>query len=154
MKKWLIVVVTLLVLPAVALAASPNVEQIYVVQADDWLSRLADKFYGDPQAAPLIVAATNTRAAADANFAPVNDPERLMVGQPLVIPPVEDVSLALQTLANEPGGPSPEQQELLAGLSVLGQPPELHNEVWLNSEPLKLAELHGKVVIVEFWTYG
>ena len=49
---------------------------------------------------------------------------------------------------------SPEQQALLDQLTVLGQPPELFNEVWLNSEPLKLANLHGKVVIVEFWTFG
>lgn len=25
---------------------------------------------------------------------------------------------------------------------------------WINSEPLKLAELKGKVVLVDFWTYG
>lgn len=25
---------------------------------------------------------------------------------------------------------------------------------WLNSEPLTLAELRGKVVLIDFWTYG
>ena len=25
---------------------------------------------------------------------------------------------------------------------------------WLNSEPLKLQQLHGKVVLVDFWTYS
>jgi thiol-disulfide isomerase/thioredoxin len=51
-------------------------------------------------------------------------------------------------------GPTEAQQQLLAGLPARGVPPELFNEVWLNSDPLKLADLHGKVVIVEFWTFG
>lgn len=32
--------------------------------------------------------------------------------------------------------------------------PELLNKTWLNSEPLRLADLKGKVVMVEFWTFG
>lgn len=51
-------------------------------------------------------------------------------------------------------GPNAQQLELLAKLRPQGEAPELFNEVWLNSEPLKLADLRGKVVLVEFWTYG
>ena len=50
--------------------------------------------------------------------------------------------------------PTEAQQQLLASLPIIGTPPELNNEVWLNSDPLKLANLQGQVVIVEFWTYG
>ncbi len=33
--------------------------------------------------------------------------------------------------------------------------PELTNEVWLNTEePLRLAGLRGKVVLLEMWTFG
>jgi len=32
--------------------------------------------------------------------------------------------------------------------------PEITAETWLNSEPLSMPELRGKVVLVEFWTYG
>lgn len=51
-------------------------------------------------------------------------------------------------------GPTEAQAQLLASLDNQGMPPELFNKVWLNSDPLKLADLHGKVVIVEFWTFG
>jgi len=32
--------------------------------------------------------------------------------------------------------------------------PELSNTVWINSPPLRLADLRGKVILLEFWTYG
>ena len=50
--------------------------------------------------------------------------------------------------------PTPAQQALLAKLRNLGPAPELLNDTWLNSAPLKLADLRGKVVMVEFWTFG
>jgi len=37
----------------------------------------------------------------------------------------------------------------------LGPAPELTNEVWLNVDgPLRLADLRGKVVLLEMWTFG
>ncbi len=41
-----------------------------------------------------------------------------------------------------------------ASLPNLGPAPELTNAVWLNSVPLRLADLRGSVVLVEFWTFG
>jgi len=32
--------------------------------------------------------------------------------------------------------------------------PEITGGPWLNSEPLSLTGLRGRVVFVEFWTYG
>jgi thiol-disulfide isomerase/thioredoxin len=32
--------------------------------------------------------------------------------------------------------------------------PDITNETWLNSAPLHLSGLKGKVVMVEFWTFG
>jgi thiol-disulfide isomerase/thioredoxin len=41
-----------------------------------------------------------------------------------------------------------------ASLPDLGPAPELTNDTWLNVDaPLRLADLHGKVVIVEMWTF-
>ncbi len=40
-------------------------------------------------------------------------------------------------------------------LPYYGQAPELTNQVWLNTDaPLRLAELRGKVVLLEMWTFG
>ncbi len=32
--------------------------------------------------------------------------------------------------------------------------PEIAGDHWLNSKPLTMAGLKGRVVLVEFWTYG
>jgi hypothetical protein len=37
----------------------------------------------------------------------------------------------------------------------VGQPaPEVTGGPWINSEPLSMDKLRGRVVFVEFWTYG
>jgi hypothetical protein len=68
---------------------------------------------------------------------------------------VEAESEDVAQVEAEPGpGPTEDQSKLLASLQSYGPAAELHNEVWLNSEPLELADLRGKVVMVEFWTFG
>jgi len=38
---------------------------------------------------------------------------------------------------------------------LVGQPaPEIGNDTWIHTEPLRLKDLKGKVVLLEFWTYG
>src|SRR6185295_11574457 len=32
--------------------------------------------------------------------------------------------------------------------------PEISNGIWINSEPLALKSLHGRVVLLEFWTFA
>ncbi len=42
-----------------------------------------------------------------------------------------------------------------ATASLVGKAaPEFTNDTWINSEPLRLKDLKGKVVLLEFWTYG
>jgi hypothetical protein len=52
-------------------------------------------------------------------------------------------------------GPAPGPGEAADRLVRVGQPaPEITGGPWINSEPLSLAGLRGRVVMVEFWTYG
>jgi hypothetical protein len=42
-----------------------------------------------------------------------------------------------------------------ASLPDLGPTPELTNDSWLNVDsPLRLADLRGKVVLIDMWTFG
>ncbi len=163
--KRLLFIGLLSLLPTIALVAGPvwadGVDgSDYTVQVDDRLDRLAEKYFGTPLAYPAIIQATNEQAALNAAYTEISPETAVQVGQQLFVPALDVVpdELMAQTL---PGGdqmgnvgPTTAQQQLLARLTVAGVPPELNNEIWLNSEPLKLANLHGQVVIVEFWTYG
>lgn len=102
--------------------------------------------------APALIEERATAAAA-----PMAQPEAVPVVEEPVIkskPAPIEVETVPQAASPAQLGPSEAQVQLLASLANQGIPPELFNEVWLNSEPLKLADLQGKVVIVEFWTFG
>jgi hypothetical protein len=46
-------------------------------------------------------------------------------------------------------------QKISVNLKNYGPAPELENEVWLNTDgPLRLANLRGKVVLLDMWTFG
>lgn len=92
--KLITLVLLLTLFPAVVLAAPPVQDegQVYIAQADDWLSKLADKFYGDPLAFPAIVSATNAQAAQDNSFAVIDNPDVVEVGQKLFIPTAQEAS--------------------------------------------------------------
>jgi 5'-nucleotidase len=67
-------------------AGAGGCTQDYVVQADDWLSKIAEKLLGDVQAYPAIFEATNAAAAAGGAYATLTDPNVIEVGQVLCIP--------------------------------------------------------------------
>jgi hypothetical protein len=55
----------------------------------------------------------------------------------------------------EPKSEVTESMPTTASLPDLGPAPELTNEVWLNVDaPLRLADLRGKVVAIDMWTFG
>lgn len=101
----LVAAVTVLVVLTAGLAsAAPPLQgggQEYVVQADDWLSKLAEKNYGDVLAWPVIWRATNAKAAEDPSFAEIPNPNVVEVGQKLWIPDEAEAAALLEEFAAE-----------------------------------------------------
>jgi peptide/nickel transport system substrate-binding protein len=109
----LAVVVMLVVFVPTTLAAPPAQEegQDYVVVADDWLSKLADKYLGNPLAYPAIVEFTNQKQAEDASYAEITDPDLIEVGWKIYIPSAEE---AAQFVAAAPAAPAAEKTLVIA----------------------------------------
>jgi uncharacterized surface protein with fasciclin (FAS1) repeats len=90
--------------------------EAYVVQADDSLSQLADKFYGDPQAFATIVETTNTVATTNEIYARIDNPDLILVGQTLCIPGAPGVEAA--------GGVTPTDNEAMLSDEAMMTVPE------------------------------
>ena len=78
---------TVSLVPAHTFAQEVVCESDVVVQADDWLSKIADKFYGDPLAFPAIADATNAKAATDDSYATIENADLIEPGWKLCVPP-------------------------------------------------------------------
>jgi putative spermidine/putrescine transport system substrate-binding protein len=72
-----------------------------VVQADDWLSNIADKAYGDILAFPAIVEATNAALATDSSYAKINNPDLIEPGWKLCVPSTGDAQAILGRAAEQ-----------------------------------------------------
>jgi tungstate transport system substrate-binding protein len=124
LRKFFFLMISLVLLTAIvqplALAAplSQNAvacEQEVVVQADDWLSKIADKVYGDVFAYPAIADATNAKHAEDDTFASIENVDVIEVGWKLCAPSAADAETLLQRalaapeVAMSPAEPSGQQ---------------------------------------------
>jgi len=112
-RRMFVIFATLLlstfILPPLTLAAPPAqsavaCEQEVTVQADDWLSKIAEKVYGDVSAYPAIAGATNAKHAADSSFAMIENMDVIEVGWKLCIPGVADAQLLLDRAMETPAG--------------------------------------------------
>jgi tungstate transport system substrate-binding protein len=77
--------------PPLVSAAPPGQEAVacdqeITVQADDWLSKIAEKVYGDVFAFPAIAEATNAKHAEDSSFAFIENVDVIEVGWKLCVP--------------------------------------------------------------------
>lgn len=100
MKKFIAIALlfALLVtlLPASLVSAQGSGED-YVAQADDSLSKLADKFFGDINAYWAIMSATNKANAEDPSYVKIENPDIIEVGSKLRIPSKEDAVAFMAT---------------------------------------------------------
>ncbi len=65
-------------------------EQDYTVAAGDWLSLIAEKFYGDVSAYRAILLATNLKAETDDSYVTLTSADSIAVGDKLCIPNAAD----------------------------------------------------------------
>jgi phosphate transport system substrate-binding protein len=79
----------ILLLPGVAAAQGGG--SLYTVQKDDWLSKIAEKEYGDPLAYTAIVHFNNIKAAEDSSITRIADPNTMEVGWTIYLPSAEEV---------------------------------------------------------------
>ncbi|HXF63261.1 MAG TPA: alpha/beta fold hydrolase, partial [Caldilineaceae bacterium] len=97
--------------PAVSAQTATQAEVVCasdaVVQAGDTLSVLATRFYGQPLGYAPIVTATNAKAAVDATYATIADPNFLQVGWKLCIPGPLLTSASVQAPAGPTATPTP-----------------------------------------------
>ncbi len=96
-KKLLIISLMIMILamtlPAVTVLAAPPTQdggQDYVIVADDWLSKLADKFLGDVLSYPAITYYTNQKNKEDSSYAKITNSDVIEVGWKVYIPSKEE----------------------------------------------------------------
>lgn len=81
--------------PTATFAQEVDCASDVVVQADDWLSKIADKEYGDILAYPAIAQATNAKAATDSSYATIENPDLIEPGWKLCVPSSADAQALL-----------------------------------------------------------
>jgi uncharacterized surface protein with fasciclin (FAS1) repeats len=79
----------------------------YVVQANDSLSTIADKYLGDIGAYQQIVDANNIAAETNQSYVVIDDPNIISVGQTLCIPGSPQAQTTAQTPASQPATTAP-----------------------------------------------
>ncbi|MFQ5577761.1 MAG: ABC transporter substrate-binding protein [Anaerolineae bacterium] len=96
MKKNLFILLVIIAVAMLAVptaVAAPPVQdggQDYIVVADDWLSKLSDKFLGDVLAYPAITHYTNQKNKEDSSYAKITNSDLIEVGWKIYIPSSEE----------------------------------------------------------------
>lgn len=100
----LVTLISAMLVVPLAVAAPPSQAEgkVYTVQKDDWLSKIAEKEYGDPLAYPAIAYHNNLKAQEDSTYTRIDDPDFIEVGWTIYIPSAEQAAAYLSQTATEP----------------------------------------------------
>jgi peptide/nickel transport system substrate-binding protein len=127
-----VAVLVVALLPTLVFAAPPlQGGSNYTVQADDTLSKIADKEYGNPQAFSAIVFYNNQRAAEDDSLVVIDNPNIVAAGWTIYLPTAEEANSFL--IGNIPGGSFTEAPSLAARVEA-GELPSVDER--LPADPL------------------
>ncbi len=131
-SSLILVVLVLILLPSLVAAAPPlQGGENYTIQADDWLSKIAEKQYGDPLAYTAIVFYNNQKATEDDSLATIEDPNNIEVGWTIFLPTAEEATAFM--IGNVPGG-SYNEAPMLAEMVAAGSLPPVDQR--LPQDPL------------------
>jgi len=97
-----LILTCLLGLPVGPVQAQENEGQAYVIQLNDSLWKLAEKYLGNGNHYPAIVEATATQATLDSSLTPIADPNLLQPGQVIWIPAPADVAAVSAAATTSP----------------------------------------------------
>lgn len=132
MKKIVNITSFVILLALVLTLASPTVlsqedvvcEANVVVQSDDWLSKIAEKYYGDPLAFPAIADATTSKSYIDSSYPYVANANVIEPGWKLCLPNAVAIQSTLQVMRMMDSVESPpvlvDERTMFASLSVDG----------------------------------
>ena len=143
-----ILVVVALLLPSASMAQAPSECALeYTVQKDDWLSKIADKYFGEMLAYNVIVEATNAQAGDQ--YADIENADLIEPGWLLCVPAYGDLAAA-------PEGLSPDQLANAAYTSEWTQDGTAPLTDGMYSEPAAPGSAtETKVMLLpEYITYG
>ncbi len=104
-----ILILAALLVPATSMAQEPVAcESNYTVQVGDWLSKIAEKHFGNVLTYPAIVLATNLQT--DGMYTFIANPDMIEPGWTLCIPSTDDAAtLMAMSIGTAPQGLSPQE---------------------------------------------
>jgi peptide/nickel transport system substrate-binding protein len=132
-KKLLIALLFAMLLVSLASVAMAQGDgTVYTIQKDDWLSKIAEKEFGDPLAYAAIVYYNNTMAAEDSTLNNIGDADKLEVGWTIYIPSAAEAEAFMsgEMVAPESFSEAP----MLAEMVAAGELPPVEER--LPAEPL------------------